>query len=125
MSMTVKGSLRYGIEHNGKLHYDFEIGLLTMGQSGECLDATESRFGSLDSRQADAFYRAASFAYALRQLGDMTKADITPELLYTQLTQDDADVLEKAVDEVKKKRSEPKSAKLACDSPSSSSVNMA
>ncbi|SPW34074.1 Uncharacterised protein [Edwardsiella tarda] len=32
--MTEKGSLIYGIEYNGKLHYAFEIGLPTLGRPG-------------------------------------------------------------------------------------------
>ncbi|QPR26782.1 hypothetical protein I6G97_00580 [Edwardsiella hoshinae] len=123
--MTEKGSLIYGIEHNGKLHYAFEIGLPTLGQTGECLDATESRFGSLNSGKADVFYRAASFAFALVQLGDIPKEAITPDLLYAQLTQEDAEVLDKAIDVVKKKRSEQKSAAPDCDLPSLPSDAMA
>ncbi|STE53317.1 Uncharacterised protein [Edwardsiella hoshinae] len=100
--MTEKGSLIYGIEHNGKLHYAFEIGLPTLGQTGECLDATESRFGSLNSGKADVFYRAASFAFALVQLGDIPKEAITPDLLYAQLTQEDAEVLDRPLTWLKK-----------------------
>lgn len=123
--MTKKDSLIYGIEYNGKLHYAFEIGLPTLAQTGDSLDVTESRFGSLNSSKADIFCRAASFAFALVRLGEIPKEAITPDLLYAQLTQEDAEVLDKAIDAVKKKRSEQKNAAPDCDSPSLPSDAMA
>ncbi|MGL5344852.1 MAG: hypothetical protein ACRC9O_09655 [Plesiomonas sp.] len=113
--ITVKGVLKYGIEHNGTLHHSFEIAMLSMAQTCDVIDMTENRYGSLEGRQADIFYQSAGFALGLVQLGSMDKADITAELLFEQLSPEDTAILNNALDDVKKKRSMPKSVEQDCD----------
>ncbi len=105
--MTEHGSLEYGIEYpesSGKLHYDFEVRLGTIGEN---IDVN-----------------VAMLARCLVSLGTIPKEAITSDLLITAVDTD-YDVMMRAQDELKKKRKQPKLAAETTDSPDSSSLNTA
>ncbi|EDL1762301.1 hypothetical protein NXJ01_004759 [Salmonella enterica] len=103
------GELEYGVAFNGELHYDFEMGLSTMEQTYQALDATEAACGTTEGAKADLYYRMALMARTLRRLGTIPSDALTPELLLAELTAEDYDRLLDATIAVKKKRQRVKS----------------
>lgn len=104
MIKTEKGKLLDGVIFEGVLHCDFEIRLPVLADTGQALDDAEERFGTTDGFASDAFYRAAVMARTLKSLGGIPKEELTAELLYDNLTNDDYEVLHKARERLKEKR---------------------
>lgn len=121
-TLTVAGELEYGVAFNGELHYDFEMGLSTMEQTYQALDATEAACGTTEGAKADLYYRMALMARTLRRLGTIPPDALTPELLLAELTAEDYDRLLDATIAVKKKRQRVKSDTPDSASPSSPSA---
>lgn len=93
---TVVGSLEFGIEHNGCLHYEFEMRLPTVGDNIEAL----LRHGSESAMRVG----LEMYARSLVRLGTIPTDQITYELLAAGLVDDDYDVIEGAAQELKKKQ---------------------
>ncbi|EBX7267835.1 hypothetical protein DS544_18855 [Salmonella enterica subsp. enterica serovar Abony] len=120
-TLTESGELEYGVAFNGELHYDFEMGLSTMAQTYQALDATEAACGTTEGTKADLYYRMALMVFSLRRLGTIPPEALTPELLLDELTAEDYDRLLDATIAVKKKRQRTKNAAPDSGSPSSPS----
>jgi hypothetical protein len=91
MSRTVKGVLATGIEFNGKVQKDFEIKL---GTIGDLVELHETPAGARAAKNY--FFQAVALnALRLQKLGDIPKAQITPELLL-ELTETDMNTLSAA-----------------------------
>lgn len=121
--MTEHGSLEYGIEYpesSGKLHYDFEVRLGTIGENIEVYEQPEIIGGGVSNMRVN----VAMLARCLVSLGTIPKEAITSDLLITAVDTD-YDVMMRAQDELKKKRKQPKLAAETTDSPDSSSLNTA
>lgn len=116
--LNVTGELEYGVAFNDELHYDFEMGLSTMEQTYQALDATEAACGTTEGPKADLYYRMALMAFTLRRLGSIPVEELTPELLLAELTAEDYDRLLDASITVKKKRQRTKNAAPDSGSPS-------
>ncbi|PPA30467.1 hypothetical protein C3737_12765 [Aeromonas jandaei] len=104
--------------NQGPLQFDFEVRLPLMAHTGEALEETEEKFGTVEGFAADAYYRCAMMARALVRLGDIPKDDITAELLHENLTNDDYEVLQAAQATLKGKRSGGNPGSPASSSPS-------
>ncbi|EMB3757000.1 hypothetical protein U8469_004672, partial [Salmonella enterica] len=55
--MTRQNTLLYGIEFDGRTHYDFDIRLPVMADIYRALDDAEKVHGSSDSSAGDLYYR--------------------------------------------------------------------
>lgn len=120
--MTRQNTLLYGIEFDGRTHYDFDIRLPVMADIYRALDDAEKVHGSSDSSEGDLYYRMALMAAVLTRLGDIPADAVTPELLLAGLLPDDYARLNDAIDELKKKRRRASADGTDCDSPSSPSA---
>lgn len=118
---TEKGKLLDGIAHGGRLHFDFELRLPVLADTGQALDDAEERFGTVEGYAADAFYRAGVMASTLVNLGTIPVDEITSELLFDNLTADDYDLLYNARERLKEKRNGGKPGSPVIDSQSSPS----
>jgi hypothetical protein len=101
---TETGKLLDGVPFGDAFHFDFEIRLPVMKITGQALEETEDKYGTIEGYAADSFYRTAVFAGALIRLGDIPPEELTAELLNDYLTEDDYDVLSAAVKRLKVKR---------------------
>lgn len=118
---TETGRLLDGIEHNGVTHYDFEVRLPLVRDTGQALDDTDDRFGTISGNRADAFYRCALYAVTLVRVGDIPPSELTPDLLYDALTEDDYDEIKNALERLRAKRSGGNPGSPDCASPPSPS----
>ncbi len=116
--MTGKGTLLYGIEHDGRTHYDFEIRIPVMADVYTALDQAERVHGNSDSGAGDLYYRMALMALVLTRLGDLPAQDITPELLLSGLLSEDYERLNEVIAALKKKRRNANAGDTDCGSPS-------
>ncbi|EAA2983387.1 hypothetical protein DNY73_17800 [Salmonella enterica subsp. diarizonae] len=123
--MTGKGTLLYGIEHDGRTHYDFEIRIPVMADVYAALDQAEQVHGNSDSGAGDLYYRMALMAMVLTRLGDLPAQDITPELLLSGLLSEDYERLNEVIAALKKKRRNANAGDTDCGSPSLPSDNTA
>ncbi|HAF6280306.1 TPA: phage tail assembly protein [Salmonella enterica] len=123
--MTGKGTLLYGIEHDGRTHYDFEIRIPVMADVYTALDQAERVHGNSDSGAGDLYYRMALMALVLTRLGELPAQDITPELLLSGLLSEDYERLNEVIAALKKKRRNANAGDTDCASPSLPSDNTA
>ncbi|EDI8720421.1 hypothetical protein GEM17_18445 [Salmonella enterica] len=123
--MTGKGTLLYGIEYDGRTHYDFEIRIPVMSDVYTALDQAERVHGNSDSGAGDLYYRMALMALVLTRLGDLPAQDITPELLLSGLLSEDYERLNETIGALKKKRRNENAGDTDCGSPSSPSDSTA
>ncbi|SOZ12085.1 hypothetical protein [Cupriavidus taiwanensis] len=116
--MKTAGSLLYGVLYNDQLHYDFELRLPTIADNIAAIEQSEGPASALR-------IEVCMLAAALTKLGNIPVDAITYDLLAPQLTNEDLDVLQGKVAELKKKRLRPSSASGASASPSSPSAESA
>lgn len=114
--LTEKGQLIYGIEFDGKLHFDFEVRLPMVRDNIAAIEFTDGRSGMRVS--------TAMYAIILLSLGAIPKEKITYQLLSEGLVDEDFDAVSEAVDRLKKKRMQANPALKTSESPDSSSDNM-
>ena len=115
--LTEKGTLHYGVEHEGKLHVDFELRMPTIGDNIAAIE----EFG-VDSNLK---LNVAMMARCLVKLGDIPAEKINYELLANHAVDEDYEILAKARDALKKKRMELSLTSPTIVQPPSSSVNTA
>lgn len=107
----VKTRLDYGLEYEGRLHSDFELRLPMVADNVAAVDAVTA--AGLDPMRS-MYAQVALFACCLTRLGDIPKEAITFELLNSQLVDEDYDILEAALADLRKKRREQN--RLSCHS---------
>ncbi|EJJ7187570.1 hypothetical protein NJK71_004524 [Salmonella enterica] len=115
-------TLLYGIEYDGRTHYDFDIRLPVMADIYNALDQAEQVHGNSDSGAGDLYYRMALMASVLTRLGDIPADAVTPELLLAGLLSEDYERLSDAIAELKKKRRNANADGTGCGLPSSPSA---
>lgn len=113
--MKTTGSLLYGVEYAGELHYGFELRAPTVADN---VAAVEQAEGPASGLRIEVFM----FSRALSVLGSIPREAITYDLLAEQLMPEDLDILGAHVAELKKKRLRPKSDSGPSASPSSPSA---
>lgn len=101
MSKTEKGSLEFGIEHDGVLHYDVEMRLATVQDNIDALDEVGAKSGLRIT--------LAMYARAIVSIGAIPRELITTTFLAENLADSDFDALGVIQGRIKKKR---RSAKL-------------
>ncbi|HDR9099667.1 TPA: phage tail assembly protein [Burkholderia vietnamiensis] len=113
--ITQTGQLTYGIEHDGVVHFDFEIRVPTVADN----------IAALEEVGADSNLRVSTAMYArcLTKLGTIPQDELTYAFLSTGMVDDDFDVLSSAMTAVKKKLKESRSLSPTTGSPSSSSAS--
>lgn len=75
MSLTEKGMLPYGVEHEGKIHREFELRPQKVKDSIDALDEDER------ARRNDSYLGVVVLSKQLIKLGDIPKEEISPDLL--------------------------------------------
>lgn len=96
--LTVSGSLKYGILHNGAWHYDFAMHLLTVREDMAIDTQLEGQARLLES-----------YALSLDRLGDIPAEQISADILADGLVATDFDALFFAQELLAKKRLRPSS----------------
>ena len=96
--LTVSGSLKYGILHNGEWHYDFAMHLLTVREDMAIDTQLEGQARLLES-----------YALSLDRLGDIPAEQISADILADGLVATDFDALFFAQELLAKKRLRPSS----------------
>ena len=109
--MKITGSLLYGVEFGGEVHYDFALRLPTVADNIAAVEETE---GPASGLRIEVYM----YSRALESLGTIPRDSITYQLLAEQLMPEDLDILGAHVAEVKKKRLRPRSGSAPSDSPS-------
>lgn len=109
---TTTGQLKYGVEYNGTVYYDFELRLPVVADTVAAFKAT----GVASNMEV----KAVIFSRCLTKLGDIPADEITYDLLANSLLEDDFDALAQAEEELKKKRLNPNLSSAPGDVPSSS-----
>ncbi|HFP7877149.1 TPA: hypothetical protein ACPZFO_002191 [Yersinia enterocolitica] len=107
--MSEKGFLVYGVAVGDVIHRDFTIRLPVVKDTITALTDTQESQGTTEGPAAQLYYKVAIIASALISLGNLTKEDITTELLLNELTDDDFDIIDAHIAEIKKKRLPAKS----------------
>lgn len=102
--MSEKGFLVYGVAVGDVIHRDFTIRLPVVKDTITALTDTQESQGTTEGPAAQLYYKVAIIASALISLGNLTKEDITTELLLNELTDDDFDIIDAHIAEIKKKR---------------------
>jgi len=115
--MIEPGTLNYGVEHNGTIHYDFELRLPTVEDNIAALEAV----GAPSNMRV----RTVMFVRCLTKLGTIPAEEITYELIAQNMVDDDFDELANATDRLKKKRKASNPHLPTTDLPSSSSDSTA
>ena len=95
---TVSGSLKYGIEYAGSLHYDFVMHLPTVREDMNIDPLLDGQARMLES-----------YALAIDRLGDIPAEQIDADLLADGLAAGDFDALYFAQELLAKKRLRPNS----------------
>ncbi|WOA52498.1 hypothetical protein [Dickeya solani] len=95
--------LLHGIEVDGKLHFEFSARLPVIGDTVDALAVTHDARGTTEGPAASLFYRVAVVSSVLTLPG-VDAEKITPELLLEQLSDDDFDVVDAEIENIKKKR---------------------
>lgn len=98
------GKLLHGVEVDGQLHYDFSVRLPVVKDTIEALRLTDAYCGTTEGVSANLYYKVAVMSCAIVSLGDVSAADITPELLMNGLSDDDFDLIDAQIEAIKKKR---------------------
>ncbi len=81
---TVKGTLPIGVEHDGKVHTEFEIRSAFVRDSVEVYDLYDA-----ERLERNNLYSSICLTcYRLESLGAIPKVEITPELLMTMFNED-------------------------------------
>ncbi|MEX3688856.1 hypothetical protein AB3X91_30615 [Paraburkholderia sp. BR14263] len=96
MTITQSGTLKYGIEYEDEIHFDFEMRLPTVADNIAAIEAV----GALSNLSVN----TAMYARCLTKLGTIPVKDITYEFIAGNMVDDDYDVLHNVVDMLKKKR---------------------
>ena len=96
--LTVSGSLKYGILHNNKWHYDFAMHLLTVREDMAIDTQLEGQARLLES-----------YALSLDHLGGIPAEQISADILADGLVSTDFDALFFAQELLAKKRLRPSS----------------
>ena len=96
--LTVSGSLKYGIFHNGEWHYDFAMHLLTVREDMAIDTQLEGQARLLES-----------YALSLDRLGGIPAEQISADILADGLVATDFDALFFAQELLAKKRLRPSS----------------
>lgn len=96
--LTVSGSLKYGILHNGEWHYDFAMHLLTVREDMAIDTQLEGQARLLES-----------YALSLDRLGGIPAEQISADILADGLVATDFDALFFAQELLAKKRLRPSS----------------
>ena len=94
--LTVSGSLKYGILHNGEWHYDFAMHLLTVREDM-----------AIDTQLKGQARLLESYALSLDRLGDIPTEQISADILADGLVATDFDALFFAQELLAKKRLRP------------------
>ncbi|AMG89701.1 phage tail assembly protein [Bordetella bronchiseptica] len=110
---TEVGRLVYGIEHDGQMHFDFEVRLPTVADNIAALEEVGSSSGMRVT--------TAMLVSSIVRLGAIPQEQITYEFLATGLVDEDFDVLTAAQDRLKKKRKDWSESLSTTGAPSSSS----
>ncbi|AYC19815.1 hypothetical protein DZA65_02937 [Dickeya dianthicola] len=95
--------LLHGIEIDGQLHFEFSARLPVIGDTVDALAVTHDARGTTTGPAASLFYRVAVTSSVLTLEG-VDAEKITPELLLEQLSDDDFDVIDAEIENIKKKR---------------------
>ncbi|EOI6423974.1 hypothetical protein ACMU9U_000839 [Yersinia enterocolitica] len=107
--MTGQGFLVYGVAVGEVIHRNFAIRLPVVKDTITALADTQESQGTTEGAAAQLYYKVAVIASALISLGNLAKEDITTELLLNELTDDDFDIIDANIAEIKKKRLPAKS----------------
>lgn len=102
--MTDTGLLLHGVEFNGKVHFDFAVRLPVIRDTINAFSDTQDKYNTTEGAAATTYYRIAVIASVLTALGDMSKSEITTDLLLDTLTDDDFDLIDTQISAIKKKR---------------------
>ena len=111
--ITERGQLMYGVEYEGKLHYDVEMRIVTIQDNIEALEEVGPQSGM---RITDAMLRRA-----IVSVEGIPKEALTPDFLRAELADDEYDVLTALQASIKKKRLRANPGSSDTDSSSSSS----
>ncbi|KIP18748.1 hypothetical protein KY49_3290 [Burkholderia sp. MSHR3999] len=113
--MTIKesGVLLYGVEYEGKIHYDFEMRLPTVEDNIAAIELV----GAASNLRVN----SAMYARCITKLGTIPPDAITYQFITANMVDDDYDVLHNKVQELKKKRRASNTRSPTSDSLSSSS----
>lgn len=114
--MTNTGFLLYGVSAGDVVHREFSIRLPVVKDTITALTDTQSALGTTDGPAAQMHYKVAVIASALLSLGSMEKCDITTEFLLNELTDEDFDIIDAHIADIKKKRLPAKSSLSDTDS---------
>ncbi|WP_311515259.1 hypothetical protein [Oligella urethralis] len=96
MDFAEKGRLQYGVQFDGKWHYDFEVRIPTVKDN---IIAVE-QYGTLSGIRVSFAMMVACINY----LGDIPKEKLTLDFLMDGIVDADFDALEQAIIRAKKKR---------------------
>lgn len=113
---AIAGQLEIGIEFDGQLHRDFTLRLSTVGDE---IDTSE------DISIPDSGFRVALLVRCLTALGTIPAENITYKLLHDELTSGDFVIMNRATEELKKKRKEMSASATTSAAPASGSDNTA
>lgn len=102
--MTEQGLLVFGVAVGDVIHRNFSIRLPVVKDTIIALTDTQESQGTTEGPAAQLYYKVAIIASALISLGNLAKEDITTELLLNELTDDDFDIIDAHIAEIKKKR---------------------
>ena len=95
---TVSGSLKFGVEYGGKLHYDFTMHLLTVREDM-----------AIDPKLSGQARMLEGYVLSVDTLGDIPPGAISSDLLADGLAASDFDALYFAQELLAKKRLRPSS----------------
>lgn len=112
MTMTESAKLVYGVEYEGKIHFDFELRMPMVADNIAALEEV--------GPQSNLRVNTAMYARCITRLGTIPQDAITYQFLSENLVDDDYDVLHAAIQALKKKRTALSPPLPITDSPSSS-----
>lgn len=95
-------SLLHGIEVNGLRHFNFSVRLPVVGDTIAALEDTQEEKGTTDGVAAGMYYRVTLLASVLTIEG-VEKDDVTTDLLLNQLSDEDFDLIDAQISDLKKK----------------------
>lgn len=114
MALTITGTLRYGVEFDGKVHRAFELRLPTIGDNIAAIEEV--------GHESSLKLSVALLARTVVKLGDIPAEAVDYALLTEHMVDDDYDVLAEKRDALKKKRMSWSGSSPTSGSPSLSSV---
>lgn len=117
MVERLTGRFLLGVKYQGKLHYDFSVGILTVGGECEALEWLESQSISLDSpKKADQMLIDMAYLAQQIQIDGVPKEKMTAHFLLNNLATDDYVLAQAQIAELRKKRSGVGDSPLPADS---------